>query len=388
MSESIRRDAKLRVPEALRDAVHVDASTIHRLLEWRGAGRFRFHRDNPLPVDLLIVDEASMVDLPLMTRLLDAVPEGARVLLLGDPDQLASVEIGSVFADLCRACTGPVSASLAAAWAATGCGQEGPTVPDPGPADALTTLQYTWRYEQGSGIEALARAVNRGAAAASLEVLHDPAFPDVTLRPIVGRHDVVRDQVVALATAPFTEVAAADSPTEALKRLRQLRVLGAVREGAWGVTALDALVAARVRAALGVPAGVDWYRGRPVMITRNDHDLKLYNGDVGVVWGEGDDDLQVWFETAEGPPRAVAPAMLPEHDTVFCTTVHKSQGSEYAHVVLVLPPGGSPVVTRELLYTGVTRAKARVTVVAGEEAWGEGVKGKVRRMSRVGERVG
>ncbi|MCB9674840.1 MAG: exodeoxyribonuclease V subunit alpha [Alphaproteobacteria bacterium] len=386
MSESIRMRAEEWIPASLRTGLDVQASTIHRMLGWAGRSRFRHCAEDPLPLDLLIVDEASMVDLPLMTKLLDAVPPGARILLLGDPDQLASVEIGSVFADLCAACSGPVSSTLRDAWVAAGCDPSGREAAgaEPAAGDALTILTYTWRFQ--AGIEELAQQVNAGDGPGALAVLMRADLPDVAIVPLERSTEGALAQVEAAVLEPYLAVAKASTPTEALDLLRSLRVLGAHRAGVLGVDSLNAHLEARVRQQLGVPPEVDWYAGRPVMITKNDHDLKLYNGDVGVVLGSPDDpnSLRVWFETArKGEPRAVPPALLPEHETVFVTTVHKSQGSEYAHVVLVLPREVSPLVTRELLYTGVTRASARVTVLGPEEVWVAGVEARIERMSRL-----
>ena len=383
MSESIRATAEAWLDADLRPG-EVVASTIHRLLGWRGPHRFEHDRENPLPVDLLIVDEASMIPLPLMTKLLEAVPEGARVLLLGDPDQLASVEVGSVFADLCRVCAGPVSRELCSAWSAAGVDVTGVAVTEGvASADALTVLTHTWRYAAGSGIEALARSINAGDPERSLEVLGDDAYPDVRLVTVPGLASGVLARVEGEVLSSFLGVAQARSPVDALEALRSVRVLGAHRGGRIGVTALNDRLEARVRQRLSIPEDVDWFHGRPVMITRNDNEMRLYNGDVGVV-ASGSEGLRVWFETADrGRPREIPPAMLPEHDTVFATSVHKSQGSEYAHVVLVLPGDASALLTRDLLYTAVTRASKRVTVYARPEVWTLGVRSRVERMSRL-----
>jgi len=382
MSESIRQRASTDVPDGLRKSVQaIEASTIHRLLGWRGLTRFQHHADRPLPLDLLLVDEASMVDLPLMTKLLEAVPAHGRVLLLGDPDQLASVDVGSVFADLCRATAGPVSEPLRAAWAATGCDQpvreaEG-SLPLPG--DAATLLTHTWRYRAGSGIEALALAVNAGDADRALEVLDSEDWPDV--RRVERPVGEVAALVEALVLDDYVAVAQAKTAVEALVRLRAVRVLGAHRGGWAGVDALNAHLEARVRGRLGVDEGVDWYAGRPVMVTRNDHEQQLFNGDVGVVFPGEDGGLRVWFETADGEGRDVAVALLPEHETVFVTTVHKSQGSEFERVVLVVGGGG---VRRELVYTGVTRASDEVVVVGAADGLRAGVGRATQRMSGLG----
>jgi exodeoxyribonuclease V alpha subunit len=345
MTESIR-DRAVDLPMHLRPTAP-EATTLHRMLgtQW-GKTDFRHDRDNPLPADLVIIDEASMIDLPMMCRLLDAVPPSARLVLLGDPNQLASVELGCVFSDLVKAL--------------------GPRV---------SRLTHTWRYSPDSGIQALADALLAGDANRSLDVLArgggDVGFGTLESANVV-------DQFVAVARA--------DSPAEALRRLRSIRVLCAHRRGPQGVESINAQIESAVRARLGIRADLAWYPGRPVMITANDNEGKLYNGDLGVAF-EGPDGLRVWLETASAGVRGVPPSVLPPNETAYASTVHKSQGSEFGHVVVVLPTEASAVVTRELLYTAATRAREQVTLVTEAEVWKTGVSGRVQRMSRVGVRL-
>ncbi len=340
MTESIRERAE-HLPAPLRAGVRgLEASTVHRLLGWTPGTQFRHGRDNPLPADVVVVDEASMIDLPLLCKLLDAVPHDARLVLLGDPDQLASVELGSVFADLVRVLDANVS-----------------------------RLTHTWRYSADSGIRALAEAVLAGDGDESWAILSRGG-------------DVSLGEWEAPAIDCFVAVAQADSPAEALRRLRSMRVLCAHRHGMLGVESVNARLEAAVRTRLGVRPDLSWYPGRPVMVTANDHEGQLFNGDVGVAFG---DPLRVWFETAEGGVRPVAPAVLPPNEAVYASTVHKSQGSEFGHVVVVLPTQPSEILTRELLYTAVTRARERVTVAGRADVWRAAVAARVERMSRVAD---
>jgi exodeoxyribonuclease V alpha subunit len=339
MTESIRERAADLPPHLRPDAP--EATTLHRMLgtQW-GRTDFRHDRDNPLPTDLVIVDEASMIDLPMMCKLLDAVPPTARLVLLGDPNQLASVELGCVFSDLVKAL--------------------GPNV---------IRLTHTWRYGAESGIQALAEAILAGDADRSLEVLARGG--DVGFGTLESAHVV--DQFVAVARAA--------SPAEALHRLRAIRVLCAHRRGRQGVEWINAQIEAAVRARLAVRADVAWYAGRPVMITANDYEGRLYNGDLGVAF-EGPEGLRMWFETADGV-RGVPPAVLPPNETAYASTVHKSQGSEFGHVVVVLPSSASALVTKELLYTAITRARSGVTAVGTAYVWRAGVEAAVTRTSRI-----
>jgi exodeoxyribonuclease V alpha subunit len=345
LAESVRRSAK-GLPPHLAQGLPDQAQTIHAALGViRGTPRFRRHAQAPLSADVLVVDEASMVALPLMCKLMEAVRPDARVVLLGDADQLVSVELGSVLGDI-TAASGPVGASV-------------------------VRLTHTWRYPANSGIQAMAQAIVGGDGEALLEALADPKLSDVTQLPAAGRAErlgQIQDAVQA-GYGPLAE--AADVPS-AVAALGRYRLLCAHRHGAWGVERLNPLVEGWLADAL--PEG-----RRALMVTKNDRQLALNNGDVGVV-DVADGLAQAWFETATGH-RSVPVAMLPAHASLYATTVHKSQGSEYDQVTLLLPPEASPVVTRELLYTAVTRATKRVTVLGQASVISAGVERQVKRMS-------
>lgn len=346
LTESIRdAKAKLDCDENVRAAIPEASSTIHRALGVieGSTTRFRHHRDNPLPADVVLVDEASMVDLALMARLVDAVPDEARLILLGDKDQLASVEAGAVLGELCA------------------------EPRDDGPLGrCIVHLTRSWRYRPGSGIEALARAINAGDAARALAIVADPAHPDVT------RVDPARDQALSPALegqvmegfAPYFE---ASSPSERLRALERFRVLCAHRRGPHGVETANAEIELALSAAGRIERGGGaTYTGRPIIVTRNDYQLELFNGDVGTIV-ESDGRKLAFFLAADGEPRLLSPARLPPHETVFAMTVHKSQGSEFDRVAVLLGDRPSPLLTRELLYTAVTRARQSVVLHATEE---------------------
>ena len=352
------------------------ALTIHRLLGARPGGSFRYGAGNPLPHDLVVVDETSMVSLPLMSALLDSLRPDARLVLVGDPFQLTSIEAGSVLADVVAAGTG--SDPDGGASGGTG----------PGPLTGrVTVLERSWRFGAESDIAALAGAVRVGDAAGALDLLRDPDHPGVTW--IDGSDDGARvalvDEVIA-AGAAVVDAAQAEEVARGLDAMRQVKVLAATRQGpagmlAWGRTIEDAL-ADRMP---GLRAGVRWYIGRPVMVTANDQLNRLDNGDTGLVVRQGD-GVAVAFPGAV-EPRFVPTAKLDRVETWWAMTIHKSQGSEFPHVVVSLPAATSPILSRELLYTAVTRASQRVTVVAGEDALRAAIGRPVMRASGLQERL-
>lgn len=349
---------KLDVDARIRDLVPVETSTIHRALgAVPGSSRFRHHADHPLPTDVLLVDEASMVDVALMSRLVEAVPPHARLILLGDRNQLASVEAGAILGDLC----GPPRPAGFSGFSrgfvehiAKLTGDELPAGGNGGLEDCVVQLRKNYRYPEGSGIALLAQAINDGDADAVLEVLQ------------AGHEDVswggdLRKHVVA-GYAPYLRE---KDPRASFEAFGRFRVLAAHRRGPQGVEKLNAMVAeALAEEGLLRPVG-QHYAKRPVMVRENDYQVGLFNGDVGLVLPDPEDGdaMRAWFFGADGKARRLAPSRLPPHETVFAMTVHKAQGSEFDEVAVVLPGEGSAIVTRELLYTAVTRARGRVRVV-------------------------
>ena len=356
------------------------ARTLHSLLGARpDTRRFRHHAANVLDVDVLMVDEASMVHLEMMDNLLAALPPKARLILLGDKDQLSSVEAGAVLGDMCRhAAQGLYDADTAAMAQRVG-GQSLPaeylaTGAAPVLAQVTVMLRHSRRFEGAIG--ALAQAVNLGDANAARTVLaagkedvasvqpHQPkAVCDLALDATWGWKDYA---ALVSQGAPAGEGHSA-WVSQVLQAFDRMRVLCAVREGVWGVQGLNDAIekALAQQAGLPVTAG-EWYAGRPVMVLRNDAQAGVFNGDVGVALPAADGKgLRVWFAEGEAL-RSVAVMRLPDVQTAFAMTVHKSQGSEFAHTVLVLPPGGGEVLSRELVYTGITRARQRLTLVEVE----------------------
>jgi exodeoxyribonuclease V alpha subunit len=374
MQEAIRASREtLPVDSRVRGAIPVEATTIHRLLGVRpGSVAFRHDRDDPLPLDVLVVDEASMVDLALMAKLVRAVPRTARLILLGDKDQLASVEAGAVLGDICGDSPGFSPDFRRRVMEATG--QE-PTVsggaaPHDGPAagppirDAVVQLTRSYRFGRDSGIGRLARLVNQGDGPAAVDLLTGGTCADLAWRPLESPRDL--PPRLAEIAARLGAYLAAGTPEASLAALDRFRVLSAHRTGPYGVDALNERIEACLESQGAMHPRAPWYHGRPVLVTANDYNLQLFNGDLGITLRDAaaDGKLRVFFRAADGRARRLPPARLPGHETAFAATVHKSQGSEAEEVVLILPGQASPVMTRELIYTAVTRARARV------EIWG------------------
>lgn len=350
--------AKLATSDAVRASIPRRASTIHRALGYqpRTPTRFRYGRHNPMSVDVLLADEASMIDLALMTKLIEAVPSEARVILLGDKDQLASVEAGAVLADM---------------WEAEAL------------APCVSTLTKTFRFGERSGIAALARAILAGDSVGALDVLRGESempYGEVALHEGITSATAELPQELAFAVEhDLGPLLRARDPAERLEKLHAFRILCAHRRGPAGVFALNLAVERQLRATGLVRADGNFYDGRPVIVTANDHQLGLFNGDIGVVCHEG--GARRVFFAAEGRPRAVPLGRLPQHETVYAMTVHKSQGSEVKRVALVLPPEPSPILTRELLYTAVTRARDHVDVFGSPAVLSHAMGRRIERAS-------
>jgi exodeoxyribonuclease V alpha subunit len=344
-------------------AIPSEAMTVHRALRPRNDWLTRFAHDaaNPWPHEVVLLDEVSMVDLPLMARTLAAVGPRARLVLLGDPDQLPSVGPGAVLGDLC---------------ALEGGGALGPV---------LSRLVRSRRFDAGGGVARLARAVHEGSVEALRAIA---AAPSLDARLLTPEGRLSRSPTfLQAAVSGWRSFCEAAGPAARLAAMDQFRVLCATRVGADGVEQVNlAIERALRRAGLLWPAE-PWYDGQPILITTNDYQLELYNGDTGVLAREGPDEpLRAWFPDGRGGLRAVAPARLPAHETCFAMTVHKSQGSEFGSVLLGLPQQGGRVLSRELLYTGVTRAKQVITVVGRLEVLAEAA--PVVRRTGLRERLG
>ncbi|EPI2805145.1 exodeoxyribonuclease V subunit alpha [Vibrio vulnificus] len=409
LTESIGKAVQsLAVDPQLKAAIPTESSTLHRLLgAIPGSAEFRHHRQNPLHLDVLVIDEASMVDLSMMYKVIDALPKHARLILLGDKDQLASVEAGAVLGDICTFSASGYSAEQVATLAKlTGYQALPKSASRLAPvADSLCMLQKSYRFDARSGIGQLAKAINAGSVAA-LESVWQREFSDIARHPLDANH---YNQMLQTLVSEYSQYLGRLSPQTldletglressaakakaGLDLFNRCRLLCAVREGNFGVSGLNSRIekALAARNLIKVKDEV-WYHGRPVMVTRNDYALGLYNGDIGLcMWDESDEEprLKVYFELADGSMKAVLPSRVPEHETAYAMTIHKSQGSEFDFTLMILPADFSPILTRELIYTGITRAKKRLVLYADLQVLKRGMKIKTQRASGLPHRLG
>lgn len=419
LSESIQRASENTlkhhpaISPAEYDMIPKTAMTIHRLLGLKPySNQLTFHMKNPLPVDVLLVDEASMVDLAMMYQLISALPSHAKLILLGDKDQLASVESGSVLAqlshyqsyspeylqrmsdvmhfDLSRVCaTSTVFA-----------------------ADYFSLLRKSYRFDDNSAIGCLARAVKVGDLQTCYSVFDqtrdhgDHSLSLMLIAPdtatlLENEHASstgmsrqiehtqllhIKELILNLYQAYFLALKDSDNllPEEILAVFSQARVLCATRLDLWGVESLNTIISQYCKKKTDRRES-EWFHGRPIMITENAYSLALYNGDVGICLLENG-VMNVYFETTDGI-RKISPMRLPRHETAWVMTVHKSQGSEFDNVLLILPFKPNYVMSRELLYTGVTRAKRSLSIMSSKQTFEYSVITQTRRFSYIAERI-
>lgn len=372
---------RLNVVDGIREAIPEKAKTLHQLLgARRNTSRFRHDEENPVPYDVVIVDEASMVDQALMSKLVTALLDDARLIMLGDKDQLASVEAGSVMGDICEIDSNFISRERAK-WLSkiSVFIPESYIVEDKKPlTDSITLLTKSYRFKAESGIGKLAECINRSDAEKALTLLSSSQFPDIVLAE-VDHHKLI-SQLESGVVPFFKGVLECQSPEEAMKKLSAFRILAAHRRGPWGVEYLNRLVKKILNQHDLVPKYGDWYAGKPVMITVNDYALGLHNGDIGLCYPDEDGKHLVYFQKEEGI-KSVAPGRLPEHEIAFAMTVHKSQGSEFDALSLVLPDKPSKVMSRELIYTAITRARNSLAIMGNAEVLRYSIQNKIERTS-------
>src|SRR5690554_3175191 len=375
MAESVRHAVQalpaLGVDEELCAQLPTAGTTLHRLLGTiPDSPAFRHHADNPLPFDVVVVDEASMIDLPLMAKLVEAVPDGARLVLLGDPDQLPSVEAGDVLAGILRA----AEASA------------------PNASFPARHIHLTRGYRQSTALDLapLATAVREGDTATALSLLRGGELSGVHFHE--GKADPLQSQREHLL-AHWASLADASDPAEALARAGRLRILTAVREGPQGARGLNAriedMLAGTRRGAGPASAASRYFHGRLLLVTENSYRQRLFNGDIGICLRDDSGTLMAWFP-GDDPrnPRPFHPAALPAHDSAFAMTVHKAQGSEFDEVWLVLPERFNRVLSRELVYTGMTRARRLLHVAGNAGAIEEALARQKERWSGLGRWLG
>ncbi|MDY0039881.1 MAG: exodeoxyribonuclease V subunit alpha [Desulforhabdus sp.] len=388
LQEAIKKAKEIiNCTDEVREAIPEQASTIHRLL---GAipksPYFRHNEKNLLPVDVLVIDEASMVDLALMSKLVRALPDKARLILLGDKDQLASVEAGAVLGDICD--TGRMHGYsddfLEALHEVTGFAPGGAPQGQGagGIGDCIVQLQKSYRFGADSGIGILSRAVNEGDAPLALAILQGGVHKSVEWKRLPSAK-ALPASIGAGVVKGFREYLKRPDLPEVFELFDRFRILCAVREGPFGVVAFNRLVERILTAHRLIDPKKTWYAGRPVLIKVNDYSLRLFNGDVGIALPdrEAANDLRVFFPGSDGAVRKFHPLRLPDHETVFAMTVHKSQGSEFSEVLLILPDKEVAVLTRELVYTAITRARERIEIWGKEDIFSIALSRRIKRLS-------
>ena len=368
-------------------AIPEQAATLHRLLGYvPGSVRFRHDAALPLACDILVVDEASMVDLALCAKLLAALPAHARLIWLGDRDQLASVEAGNVLSALAPPEQAPAYSAEFAELALRVTGHPVPISSartDGALQDWLVELRHNYRFDADGAIDQLARAVRTGDSARVLELFYDPQYPDIGL---LDFNESALAELLRNNWLPRCVALNASEPAQALALAERWRILTALRLGPAGAVTLNQQLSRWLlqSSEMSIWRNSAMYPGRLVMITANDARLNLYNGDVGVALLDATGELSVWFRDEGGAVRDFLPATLPAHETAYAMTVHKAQGSEFDDVLLVLPRQEN-VAGRELLYTGVSRARKSLQVMATRNALRAAVQRRVPRYSGLAE---
>lgn len=353
LSESLRATLGTQI-----DNDFPEAKTLHRLLGSKpNSVQFQHDARHPLPLDVLIVDEASMIDLPLMCKLLEALPQSVRLILVGDPDQLPSVETGNVL----RACCDAIERH-------------------PDAARHRVHLDRVYRQDADSDIGIAARAVLAGDSEGFIQNLQQGNY-----RGLHWQSNNARDlekAILARALSHYQKIQQASSLEQAIKLGKEFRVLCAARETSAGSIAINRFIGDRLRK----KSGSDFYSGRLCLVTENTAREQLFNGDVGLCWPDEQGVMRVWVETVSGL-KAWHPANFPAHEDAFAITVHKAQGSEFERILLVLPDAGHRVLSRELLYTGITRARRQIELLANQDSLSAAISRQNQRWSRLAQRL-
>jgi exodeoxyribonuclease V alpha subunit len=393
--------ASMRMYESLRQSaasfpemqVHFDQlkpSTLHNLLGYKpGSIHFKYNRKNTLPFNWIVVDEASMIDVPMFSKLLDALDPHTRIVLLGDKDQLASVEAGSLLGDLCAVIPTLNSMSpIRSNWINRLIAEPARQIPAststeevPWLSNHILQLKLSHRFKKRGAIGSLASCIIKSEAAELKEMMRN----DGEELQFDHTYDPAMLEAFCMGYADYigeTDI------LKALEKMNNLRVLVAVREGVRGLYAINRQIEQLLQQKKLLKPDREFYLNRPVMVTKNNYELNLFNGDTGILRPNQQGDLRAWFLDSNGELRSILPAYLSDAETVFAMTIHKSQGSEFNQVMVVLPEGtDNPLLTKELLYTAVTRAKQSVLIQATEETLLHTVNRAVKRISGITDRI-
>lgn len=426
LTESIRA-AKSRLAEsfAVAELIPEQSYTLHRLLGWTPKG-FKYHKDNPLPYDVVLIDEASMVDMTMMAKLFSALSAKTRIILLGDKDQLSSVEAGSVLADIADAngredLNSSARLSLLAQVCKLSTSQQKQLQVQPRSeliCDAISRLRVSYRFDDQAPIGQLAKAVNQQDLASCLQLLNnseqiegiqccwlaeedsqeqdDPLWQQVMVSGFSNYLNLIKrySELLKLSSQSQKKQKVTgltdQQVVEIFSAFNSYRVLAATRQGSLGVEGLNYTIEQMLKSQglIHTPKGQElWYSGKPIMISQNDYALGLFNGDVGLLLPDSTGQLKVYFENSDGSVRHFLATRLPQHETAYAMTIHKSQGSEFDRVLTVFPKRFNPVLSKELLYTALTRAKSQFDLVINQKVLKQTLQKKIHRESGLSEKL-
>src|SRR5699024_6406234 len=379
---------KLDISPGIRGTIPDKAVTLHQLLGARTyTTSFKHNVENPLPHDVVIIDEVSMVDQALMSKVLNAVRDDARLILLGDKDQLASVEAGSVLGDICLNAQNRYTGEMYQ-WLEEvniGLPKDKQITGDATLINNITLLTESYRFSEHSGIGRLAKNINDGNANRVLELLTDSDEKNLGFQQI---HDVTGlKQLVKQNTRQYyQQLQDAKSPAEAFNLYKEFRILAAHRKGPWGVRFINSIIDQLLQKRPRTAGRRSWYSGKPIIVNTNDYNLGLYNGDIGLCLLNKNDKPRIYFRDENGYKETI-PAQLTNYGSAYALTIHKSQGSEFERLLLVLPSVPSKIVSRELIYTAITRARTEIKIAGTKRTIKNAVRQKIKRLSGLSEQL-
>ncbi|MCK5662794.1 MAG: exodeoxyribonuclease V subunit alpha [Thiotrichaceae bacterium] len=389
LSESIQKlRSEMDLGDSIKKQIPDEAVTLHRLLGiHRYTHRPRYHQQCPLACDVLVLDEASMIDQQMMAVICAALPAHCKLILLGDKDQLSSVEAGSVFADLCGGLIATEFNKDQQHWIKQLVDYDLPLHrSNYALADHVVVLQKSHRFDEFSGIGLLAKSINQGDVEQSINQLKT-----ADLFSTVNWSQPVENELPAKlrqqSHETYIPMMQAGSISEAFKLFHQYQILSAVWSGPTGVDTINSLIESYVKTNHGHENHTEFYQGKPIMMTSNVYQYGIHNGDIGIVWPDDNEQLKIWFEQNNGEYRKLSLSQCPEHKTAYAMTVHKSQGSEFKQILLILPYTETAVSTRELFYTGITRAAESVEIWGSEAIIKSTIRQKTLRVSGLMERL-
>ena len=396
LSESVAKaKTSLDLPDKIAQVIPSQAQTLHRLLgAGRTPGRFRFGPKKPLPFDLVVLDEASMVDLPMMTHLMESVFPDTTIVIIGDKDQLASVEAGSVLGDVShgievgdysdefRRLMKKAKENLPSSVKKSLCKSQQSL------RDSIVELERNYRFSKSSDLYRFSKAINQGDENDAIQILMSKKPPATTQETveIISSNKYGLDTLIKMHIDPWLdELLKASNPEEGLKCLGKLKVLCTLKKGPRGVEFINSFITQHIQKRINLFPQKGPFQPMPIIINQNDYMTDLFNGDTGIFWRRTNGEIAAWFEDGDGGIRSISHYQLPPFDPAWAITVHRSQGSEYEKVIVILPPASSPLATREMLYTAVTRARKKVILWGTKEELKTCIKTDTKRASGLKE---